>query len=453
MICVYFILLFGGVLGGVIDYHTGATGGSGCYGIPGTAKAEFNYDYSGQNPHILGPYDWGKSYPECNKYSQSPILLPTVFADMPFLDRLEYEGWRDNNFEWQLVNSGGVLCLHVPDNLKNIPSVTTLAGEFLLHSIIIRVGASGTGLGSEHGMNGRLYPGEAQKYFYSSEYKDFWEASKVPGKVAMVSHLLERTEEDNAGFNGLIENLYNINGTSNPFNLDWYSQVFFQEDGKKCNNCDYFFYEGSLDFPPCSETALWFVMMQTTKISERQLNVFRSVINPNTNKPLVNNYRVAQPANFRDILQHREQDYKSYENFQPPQPPMMPPPGAYYPGAYPPGVRPPPEGAYPPMMPPAYRQDSSDSTTGGQPAYPPLPPLYPNYPLANDHYPSPYPPPPSHYSAPTTPPTTTTTTEKPSYRYQPAESPYPDYNPRVDTHAHQQYPYPRYPQQHQHRHG
>jgi hypothetical protein len=59
------------------------------------------------------------------------------------------------------------------------------------------------------------------------------------------------------------------------------------------------------------------------------------------------------------ILQHREQDYKSYENFQPPQPPMMPPPGAYYPGAYPPGVRPPPEGAYPPMMPPAYRQDSS----------------------------------------------------------------------------------------------
>jgi len=233
MICVYFILLFGGVLGGVIDYHTGATGGSGGYGIPGTAKAEFNYDYSGQNPNILGPYDWGKSYPECNKYSQSPILLPTVFADMPFLDRLEYEGWRDNNFEWQFVNSGGVLCLHVPDNLKNIPSVTTLAGEFLLHSIIIRVGASGTGLGSEHGMNGRLYPGEAQKYFYSSEYTDFWEASKVPGKVAMVSHLLERTKEDNAGFNGLIENLYNINGTSNPFNLDWYSQVFFQEDGKK----------------------------------------------------------------------------------------------------------------------------------------------------------------------------------------------------------------------------
>ena len=92
-----------------------------------------------------------------------------------------------------------------------------------------------------------------------------------------------------------------------------------------------------------------------------------------------------------------------------------------------------------------------DSTTGGQPAYPPLPPLYPNYPPANDHYPSPYPPPPSHYSAPTTPPTTTTTTEVPSYRYPPTESPYPDYNPRVDTHAHQQYPYPRYPQQHQHR--
>jgi hypothetical protein len=36
-------------------------------------------------------------------------------------------------------------------------------------------------------------------------------------------------------------------------------------------------------------------------ILERQLNVFRSVINPNTNKPLVNNYRVAQPANFRDV--------------------------------------------------------------------------------------------------------------------------------------------------------
>ena len=40
-------------------YHTGATGatgGSGGYGIPGTAKAEFNYDYRGQNPNILGNF-------------------------------------------------------------------------------------------------------------------------------------------------------------------------------------------------------------------------------------------------------------------------------------------------------------------------------------------------------------------------------------------------------------
>jgi len=487
MICGIILLLFGGVLGRVIvdeNFGTGSdTGGN------------WNYQCHNEDPTQLGPYDWKKEYPECKGYSQSPILLPTVFADMSFLDRLEYDGFWDNQFSWNLENEDGrAFMIKVPDNVKIRPSVTTIAGKFFLNATVFRYGKYSC-YGSEHGMNGRMYPAEVQSFYMSSEYDNFWEAAKVPGKIAIVSHILEVSEEDNHGFDGLLDNLHHINGTNKPYSLDWYAKVLFQEEGKKCNNCDYYFYEGSLSFPPCNEVVLWFVMMKTIPISERQLNVLRSVLSSTTQKPMVGNDRVPQPANFRDILQHRELDFKSYDNYKPGPPPMMPPPGAY-----PKGVRPPPPGVYPP----AYWQDPSGNSAGGQDAYPqpyphqpyphqpyPNQPYpnepYPNEPYPNEPYPNRYPyPPPSHYPYPTTAsPNTPHPTKEPNYppyynqptpperyyrhpnppQYKPTNSPYhktttttattttattttekpykhpyPDYNPRTDTHEHQQYP-------------
>jgi len=227
-------------------------------------------------------------------------------------------------------------------------------------------------------------------------------AAKVPGNIAIVSNLLESTDDYTPGWLGFADQLFHVNATNTPYHLKWNTKVLLQEDGEKCDDCDYFFYEGSLSMPPCSEVALWHVMMATIPISERQLNMLRCVISSTTNEPMNFNYRPVQPANFRDILQHRERDPKAYENFKLPSPeaPKMPPPGVMLPNPYP------GQGQLPPQFPYPYPPQHGNAA-----------------PYQPHHAPAPYP------SKPTTSPDYLDPTAPPRYqptaspRYQPTASP------------------------------
>eukprot|EP00088_Acartia_fossae_P054165 TRINITY_DN61_c0_g1_i3.p1 TRINITY_DN61_c0_g1~~TRINITY_DN61_c0_g1_i3.p1 ORF type:complete len:463 (-),score=106.30 TRINITY_DN61_c0_g1_i3:39-1427(-) len=354
-------------------------------------SVDWDYDWDGK-----GPFDWGKRYPECTKFRQSPIALPTEFADFPFLKRIEYHDF-DIECELELVNQGKWIEIRVKDNPKRPrPSISGSVFDpkdrYYLDRVVIRVG-SASSHGSEHGMKNKEYPGEIQWMYYNKKYNSFDEAVKIPGETTIISQLVEIGMKDNPRYNYLINSLKKINGSKYAVDLKWDSTPDFlpsfqggeggyDKKEKECVNCDYYFYEGSLTYPPCYETVLWHVYMETIELSEYQLSELRHVLSWEDHKPLNNNKRYIVAANFRDILQHRERNPKAYDNIYVPLPPPPPPPHMY-----------PPSRAgqnedYPPQMPPNY----------------PMPP--PNYPPPhprqdeNEQYPVPPQMPPHFYLPP-----------------------------------------------------
>merc|ERR1739848_819786 len=57
---------------------------------------DFDWGYSLHN----GPHVWSEYYPECEGYSQSPIVLPTAFDNHPFLKTIEYHNFDEFKAEY-----------------------------------------------------------------------------------------------------------------------------------------------------------------------------------------------------------------------------------------------------------------------------------------------------------------------------------------------------------------
>jgi carbonic anhydrase len=58
---------------------------------------------------------------------------------------------------------------------------------------------------------------------------------------------------------------------------------------------EYYYYDGSLTTPPCSEGVRWFVMKEPVELSEEQLELFKEVMGVPNNRPV-------QPINARKVL-------------------------------------------------------------------------------------------------------------------------------------------------------
>jgi len=307
--------------------------------VGGVTCSEFKWGYSKYD----GPRVWGEHYPECEEYSQSPIVLPTAFADHPFLQTIEYHNFEKWNVD--LTQDGKSIVLYVKDTGKERPYITgaVFKTKQFLDKIVIKVGTHCRG--SEHGMDGIFYDGEISYFYYDKKYKNYDEAVEVPGGVAIVSVLLKEQKESNPAFDQILKNLPQISNSKSPIACTLEGELntpvyVTEKKEKECVNCDYYFYEGSLSTPPCSQVALRFVYAYPLNIGEDQLDKLREVLSCETGKPMVNNYRYPQPLNFRKVFQHHERDAKYYR-FPDPEdmpPPPPPPPGHMMPGM--PGNRP-----------------------------------------------------------------------------------------------------------------
>ncbi len=63
-------------------------------------------------------------------------------------------------------------------------------------------------------------------------------------------------------------------------------------------NKTYYYYDGSLTTPPCSEVVSWYVLKAPVSASKEQVKQFSSILN--------NNYRPIQPLNGREVLLFEE---------------------------------------------------------------------------------------------------------------------------------------------------
>ena len=68
------------------------------------------------------------------------------------------------------------------------------------------------------------------------------------------------------------------------------------------DNLHYYYYEGSLTTPPCSEVVQWFLLRTPLSVPSTFLDTLRSTVTGMEGQSLCTNFRVPQPLNGRQVM-------------------------------------------------------------------------------------------------------------------------------------------------------
>ncbi|KAF6216008.1 hypothetical protein GE061_000345 [Apolygus lucorum] len=249
-----------------------------------------------------GPSTWAEKYPLAAGARQSPVDIDTSKAtsDNSLVDR-EIDWSYPSNCSYRIVNTG------YGWRVDTYGDDTALSGGplsevYKLEQFHCHWGATNDE-GSEHTVDGKSYAAELHLVHWNSEkYSSFKEAASQPDGLAVLGVFMEIGNADNAELEKIISLIPKIihkgQDSQASFDLDFGSLL---PESKH-----YWTYLGSLTTPPCNECVIWTVFKEPITISERQLEVFRSLksvgeedaIEPEEGK-LVKNYRPPLPLGNR----------------------------------------------------------------------------------------------------------------------------------------------------------
>lgn len=220
-----------------------------------------HWAYSGKE----GPENWAKLSPEfgaCAGRNQTPInLTGFIEADLKPI-KITYQAGGN-----EILNNGHT----VQVNYAAGSSITVDGIQFDLKQFHFHVP-------SENHINGKSYPMEAHLVH-----------SDKDGNLAVVALMFKEGAEnkvlakiwslmpENAGEKIALPSLYNV------------AQLL-------PSNKSYYFFNGSLTTPPCTEGVRWLVLKTPVSVSKEQVEAFAHVIHHPNNRPV-------QPVNARPVLQ------------------------------------------------------------------------------------------------------------------------------------------------------
>ena len=224
------------------------------------ASDEVHWDYEGEE----GPEHWGEldeAFSACERgKNQSPIdLVGILDAELPILD-FDYQ----NTGKLIEKNTGHAIQENVqPGNHVRLKDKSYELKQFHFHSP------------SEHTVNGEYFPMEV--HFVHQNQK---------GELLVVGLMFVEGKR-----NALMDQLpsFRAERGEDPF----YEGVDYNElvTGRQ----EYFYYNGSLTTPPCSEGVSWIVMQRPIEVSEDQIQHYRDLLGFTNNRPI-------QPINARVVL-------------------------------------------------------------------------------------------------------------------------------------------------------
>lgn len=260
---------------------------------------------------------WDTAFPEyCNGTKQSPINIKTsnTFA----CDR-KVE-WRYPSYsKFELHNNGHTMEMDmyaIGDDDDYLSDNSNCVGKLMIETTNVSICENGKkritkihesycfnsahfhwGLmsthGSEHSINGNFYALELHMVHYACKYNNFssallaWKNESNPYVLAVVGILFELSAHDNTNLDAIL----NDQVMSDIIEYDGYRVV---DDFKLFDlipkDKDFYHYKGSLTTPPCTEIVNWYVMKHVSKVSEKQLETLRSLIN-NENVHTTHNWR------------------------------------------------------------------------------------------------------------------------------------------------------------------
>ena len=170
-----------------------------------------------------------------------------------------------------LVNNGHTVQMDLePGSTLNVGEKSYKLLQFHFHA------------GSEHSIAGRFFPMELHLVHTNPE-----------GKAALVIGVMINEGRHNASLDPIFSNMPKKSGEKKIVQEKFDASAFIPQ------NSGYYFYDGSLTTPPCSEGIKWVVMKTPIEMDRKQIQAFTSIPGFNhTARPL-------QPVGTRKIEQSK----------------------------------------------------------------------------------------------------------------------------------------------------
>jgi len=147
--------------------------------------------------------------------------------------------------------------------------------------------------GSEHTVNGKMYPSELHLVHYNSDkYASFGDAVAQSDGLAVLGIFIKVGSSEHAGFKTLSEHSEKVKckGQKEATGAGFDPSVLLPG-----NTNNYWTYEGSLTTPPCCESVRWIVFQDEIEVSESQIGALRSLCCDECGEQKI-------PANYRPPL-------------------------------------------------------------------------------------------------------------------------------------------------------
>uniref|UniRef100_A0AC11CZB7 Carbonic anhydrase 7 n=1 Tax=Ovis aries TaxID=9940 RepID=A0AC11CZB7_SHEEP len=245
-----------------------------------------------------GPSHWHKLYPIAQGDRQSPInIVSSQAVYSPSLKPLEIS--YESCTSLSITNNGHSVQVDFNDSDdRTVVSGGPLDGPYRLKQFHFHWGKK-HGVGSEHTVDGKSFPSELHLVHWNAKkYSTFGEAASAPDGLAVVGVFLE-TGDEHPSMNRLTDALYMVRfkGTKAQFSC-------FNPKCLLPASRHYWTYPGSLTTPPLSESVTWIVLREPIRISERQMEKFRSLLFTSEEDErihMVNNFRPPQPLKGRVV--------------------------------------------------------------------------------------------------------------------------------------------------------
>lgn len=259
----------------------------------------------------------------CGNPIQSPINLhPDQSFYQEFNPRLQFTNYDHilQYTEYDITNNGHTVLVSFSYNNKSVSvSGGGLPGRYALQQFHFHWGSQND-IGSEHSINGGYYPMEMHFVHFNATFNEYNAATDVHDGLTVLGVFIQISEQDNPILEHIVKFLTKIEYENDKTNI---TEKFSLQDLLPSNTDDFYRYEGSLTTPPCYSSVIWTVFRHPITISQRQLNVFRSLrenVAGSTGKDelLVNNFRPPQPLHGRTVIRTYDLSIEDNWNYEDP---------------------------------------------------------------------------------------------------------------------------------------
>ena len=248
------------------------------------ANAANEYNYNNQTAWRNLP---GSVCGVCNR--QSPVNIVPAAAQQSSTLRLIFNNY-DGNVDGTYANTGHNVQFN-PRGTKDT-TIVNQKGTYVLQQFHLHWG-EGKGDGSEHRIGGSQYDAEIH---FVHRMQGAAAGSTNIDTLSVVA--VFGVANDAAPITGIWKQLTvpTAYGSSIDVRGIRYSDLL-------PSNRDFYYYEGSLTTPPCSEVVHWFVLKQPIQIPASYICTLRKVEEDEHGTLLTHNVRDEQPLNRRIVMQ------------------------------------------------------------------------------------------------------------------------------------------------------